>query len=485
LAELYNLPREALREDPADTREPKVFLIKVEGIIEPVLTTFVSRQIHRAVAAGATHLIFEIDSPGGRLAEAYDLASQIADLDPEQVRTIAYVPEEAISAAAIIALGADEIYMHPSALIGDAGPMTHDGEQFERVPEKVLSLVRQMLKDLAVRKNRPPALVMAMADKDLVVYEVTHRESGRTWYMTEQEIHESNGEWIKGRPVPESRKNLLLTLNGRRAHELKLAEAPVEDFATLKQRLGIPEQVKIRVVGRTWVDELVFYLNTPAALLILFTLGVLLIFLDLHLMTGFLGILSALCFGVIFWSRFLGGTAGWLEVVLFVLGMACIVLEIFVMPGFGVFGVSGGLLVFAALIMASQTFSGIEPGSDFRILARTIGTLGASVFCVLVIGFLLSRYLPHMPIFNRMILSPPGLTDADEAGGPRLRPQLVGGRHALLGEQGVAISMLRPAGKAQIAGEYLDVVSDGTYIPQGAAIEVVEVAGNRIIVREV
>jgi membrane-bound serine protease (ClpP class) len=231
------------------------------------------------------------------------------------------------------------------------------------------------------------------------------------------------------------------------------------------------------------VDSLVFFLNTKFATILLLVVGIVCIYLELQMTTGILGIISALCFALFFWSRFLGGTAGWLEVILFLLGVGCILMEIFVIPGFGVFGISGGLMLLASLILASQTFGNLEPSRDFELLSQTMGNLAISVMLVVFIAMTLSRYLPHVPIFNRMVLTPPAFEGAAADAGPRLRPEHLDGTMALIGEQGSAISVLRPAGKAEIDGKFLDVVSDGPFISAGMPIEVVQVTGNRIVVR--
>jgi membrane-bound serine protease (ClpP class) len=109
-----------------------------------------------------------------------------------------------------------------------------------------------------------------------------------------------------------------------------------------------------------------------------------------------------------------------------------------------------------------------------------------------VIAALFSRYLPSIPIFNAMILTPPGAEDLhpDE---PKLRPDLAGGaalnpllerEQSLVGKQGVAMTVLRPAGKAQIGDHFVDVVSEGPFISAGRKIEVLSVSGNRVVVRE-
>ena len=496
IADLYGFPPEDLREQFASGDVPRARLIRVDEMIEPILEGFVDREVRRAVASGADLIIFEIDSPGGFLVSSTNLAYMIADLEEKKVRTVAYIPRLALSGAAIIAFGCDEIYLQPNAQIGDAGPIEmREGGQFQHAPEKVLSHLRETLKTLAERKGRPPALLEAMADKDLRVFEVTHAETGRVSYMTEDEIHNSNDEWVKGALVPESREDNLLTLSGKRAHELGLAQSPVSDWDDLKPRLGIPDDVKLAAVGRTWVDTLIFVLNSRPAMFLMFVAGAACIYFELHTTTGFFGILAALCFSLFFWSRFLGGTAGWLEVVLFVLGLALIAIEIFLIPGFGVFGVSGGLAVLVALILASQTFIIPHTPAQIEEMTWTLGTLSASVVSVIVMAVVMSRYLPEVPFLNCMILAPPGGGDELDPDAPRLDPHVISAnsvwlpgeanRETLLGNRGQAVSMLRPAGKAQFGDRFVDVVSDGPFIDAGTQIEVIEVVGNRVVVRQV
>jgi len=498
LAELYGIPREKLRDDPTQGEAPRVMLIKVEGMIEPMLETFIERQVNRAINSGANMLVFEIESGGGHLISGTNLANMIADLDSRNVRTVAYVPKRAMSSAAIIALGCDEIFLEPDAQIGDAGVLveTKEGGQFERVPEKILSSVRVTLRDLADKKGRPAAVCEAMSDKDLEIFEVTNRKTGQFWYMTTDEIHQSNGEWIKGPPVPESRKSNLLTVNGNRAHALKIAEPPVRDIDELKQRLGIPAETKLIAVGQTWVDTLVYILNSWEVTGLLFVLGMLFIYLEISTLTGMFGIMSGVCFGLFFWSRFLGGTAGVLEVVLFSMGLICILLEIFVIPGFGVFGISGGLLVVSSIILASQTFGDfntLRPGSDFATMTNTIGTMSISLITVIVLAMALNRFLPESRLMSHIILAPPGENLKAGAHEIQLDPELLEKPHTLqisgleleVGMQGVACSVLRPAGRVEIEGVWVDVISEGPFIQPGTEVVVSKISGNEVIVREV
>lgn len=485
LAELYDLPKSALREDATLAGELKVRLIRIDGVIDGPQAAFIKRQVQRALGQGANLLVFEVDSPGGHLDAMQEIAYTISDLDRETVRTVAYVPRDAISAAAVISLACDELYMQPHAKIGDAGPIElRPGQAFEHAGEKIVSYMRKLMQELAEKKNRPAAIMKSMVDRNLEVYEVKNRDTGAVWFMTEDEIHASNGEWIRGAIVPESRKDLLLTINGTEAHKYKLAEPPVADESELKDRLGIPADQQLTPMKETWVDSLVFNLNNPAWTGTLLTLAMVCLFIELHFMTGVMAIASALFFALFFWSKYMGGTAGWLEVILFVFGLILMALEIFVMPGFGIFGISGGVLLLMSVVMASQTFGHSEPGRDMVLLARNLTTVSLSIGAVILIAVVLNRFLPHMPIMGAMILSPPGSPLATD--GPQLRPDLInsGSGAGLVGLSGKAQTTLRPAGKALLDGRLVDVVSDGGYIDTGTPIEVVRVEGNRVIVRE-
>jgi membrane-bound serine protease (ClpP class) len=485
VATLYGLQREALRETVTDKENRNVRLIKVDGIIDRLQESFLLRQIERAVAEGSQAIVFQIDSPGGLLVASITLANAIADLESRKIRTVAYVPREAISGAAIISLGCDEIYLHPDAKIGDAGPIEmRPGQPFERAPEKILSPLKVALRELAEKKHRPVAICEAMADRSMKVFQVTHRDNGRVWFMSEPEIHAANGEWIQGVQLRETNGELLFTANGARAHELKLAEIPVSDLEDLKSRIGIPAGTKLIPVEKTWVDSLVFTLNHPAMVVFMIVLGVALIYVELHFMTGVLGILSVLCFSLFFWSSFMGGTAGWLEVVLFVLGIGCLALEIFVVPGFGVFGVSGILLVLASLVMAGHSWT-FDLTTNIEELAWHAGQVVLALGIVAGLGIAATRFLPSMPGFDSMVLGPPGVT-ADE---PRLRLETfpaMGGMSDTVspGERGVALTMLRPSGKARFDNRVVDVISEGPFISADAELEVIAMNGNRIVVRQ-
>lgn len=498
VAAIYGVSPRALNKSAAtSSRKKNVALIRIKEPITPLLESFLVRQIDRCERMGKTMIIFEITSPGGYLSSTMRLANRITELNPDNgpggIRTVAYIPRQALSGAAIISLACDEIYLRPGALIGDAGPIEiGKNQQFEHAPQKILGPLQAMLRDLADKKKRPAALLEAMANKDLVVYRVTHRKDpGRVWYMTDKEWRAQKDKWIKGPVVAESEKDKLLTLTGKRAVELQLADGVIEGkteqerMRTLKADLGLPPDMKLVPLERTWVDSLVFWLNSGWVTVLLLVIGIACIYLELNTMTGVLGLVAALCFALFFWSRFLGGTAGWLEVVLFVMGLGCIAIEIFLIPGFGVFGITGGILIVSSLVLASQTFGNLETYADMHLMARTLGKLAVTVVLVVAVSLAVGRYLPRIPGLNRLVLHPLGHAETHAELGPRLRPEYVDQNAALIGQQGESLSPLRPAGKAVVADRILDVVSDGPFIPAETPVEVVSVTGNRIVVRKV
>lgn len=480
LARLLRLGPDDLQDQRRHARAERPYYIKVEGEIQPLLTSYLKRQIERAVEQRADTVIFEIDSPGGLLQDSLQLAFAIADLQDRGIRTVAYIPRDAVSGGALISLGCDEIYLHANGKIGDAGPIVHTAAgEVHRAPEKIVSYLREYARELAEKKGRPPAVLMAMVDRELSVYQVTHRDTGRVWYMSQAEIDASRGEWLRGAMVPESRGELLLFVNGRRAHELKVAEPPVENLVELRTRLGVPEGLVLAAAEQTWLDDAVFILNTGFVTGALFFLGIILLFIELHFMVGIFGIGAALCFGVFFWSKFLGGTAGWLEVLLFLLGFACLAIEVFVIPGFGVFGVAGGMLVLGSLVMASITMNDLDSGASVSQSLAAAKSLGLAIVGVIAAGAVLSHYLPRIPILNAIILTPPNLNAPPSSSGRASER----GEHELVGQSGTAVTMLRPSGKIRVAGRLLDAVSTSGFVETGQPVEVVSAIGNRITVR--
>jgi membrane-bound serine protease (ClpP class) len=221
--------------------------------------------------------------------------------------------------------------------------------------------------------------------------------------------------------------------------------------------------------------------------ILLFAVGLIALYIELSapgISVG--GLIAGLCFALFFWSRFLGGTSGWLEVVLFLLGVLFLLIELFVLPGFGFAGITGLLLILAAIVMASQGFTVPHSGMELRALMRTLLILAGSG-CAGVLGIVvLSRYFGAIPVLGRLALQPASagpleFGQADGAAATALPAATLYG--VQVGDYGLADSPLRPAGRARFEDNYVDVVADG-FVDRGRPVRVIRISGNRIVVRE-
>jgi membrane-bound ClpP family serine protease len=195
---------------------------------------------------------------------------------------------------------------------------------------------------------------------------------------------------------------------------------------------------------------------------------------------GVPGVLGTLCLVLFFWSQYLGGNADWLEILLFVVGIVFILLELFVVPGSMILGIAGLLMVVLSIVLATQTFLIPRNSREMAQLPISLGIACAAFGGTLFGLFLLRKFLPNAPFFKRLMLEPP------VSASPFDDQQRAGDEFAVrVGERGVAISRLVPSGKARIGRKYVDVITDGLIVDPKTEIEVVEVAGNRVLVRPV
>jgi membrane-bound serine protease (ClpP class) len=472
-----------------DRRFTNGVLIRFAGPISPLLERSFFRKLNSAQRQEADLVIVEIDSPGGFLGASLNIADRLRKLD--WAHTVAFIPREALSGAAIVALACDEIVMDPDARFGDAGPIFQGKDAlFRHAPEKIRSDLARRVRDLATDGGRPPALAEAMVDMDLVVYRVRNKQTGEESFLSEQELEsvDNPDDWELGKPVLESREDHFLTVNGQRAVELRLAEANVQTREELVERFGLPDE--LIVLEPTGVDTAVTILNLPIVTGVLFVIGLIALYLEFSAPgIGMGGLVAGLCFAIFFWSRFLGGTAGWLEVILFGAGLAFLAVELFVIPGFGIAGFSGLTLIVISIVMASQHFLIPSTARQLSMSMNSIIVLATSGLVFLIAAVALSRYFKVMPVVSWLVLEAPSATAPEEKLTPEGKSHPpAGSSHGFpvdVGDWGVADSPLRPAGKVRFGEEYVDVVTDGSFVDQGHQVRVIEISGNRVVVREV
>lgn len=418
---------------------PVVYVAPIEGMIDLGLAPFVQRVLNEATQEGAAAVILEINTFGGRV----DAAVLIRDaLLNAAVPTVAFVNKRAISAGALISLAAEKIVMANGGTIGAATPvqMGQPGAPAQPVEEKTVSYVRKEFRSTAEARKRPPLVAEAMVDADV----------------------EIPGLIQKGK---------LLTLTTEEALKHKVADFRAETLESVLDQLGLAG-AQARRVSPNWAEDLVRFLTNPIVSSLLMTVGMLGIFLEIRTpgfgLPGALGIASLALF---FWGHWLVQLAGWEEMLLVASGIVLLVLEIFVIPGFGLAGIAG-----TGALLAGLSLSLIGGGATWEFVAMAMGRVLISVFLALAASLLLLRFLPRLP-FGRQLILETGLAAGE---GYASAPE---SDNRWLGKSGTAGSPLRPAGIAVIDGERVDVVSDGEFIDVGMPIFVTRVDGNRIVVR--
>ncbi|MEI7782464.1 MAG: NfeD family protein, partial [Planctomycetota bacterium] len=391
------------------------------------------------------------------------LATWLATLDPARVRTVAWVPREARADAALVALACDELVMTPTALLGGEGAATVDERQAD-------ALAVAWREGVAKKRGRSWSLPMALVKPGMTVRRAVQAATGRVEYFGDEELlpREDRDTWQMGGNVGIGP----IQLNGRSAESFGLATHVVDGPDGLAKIYGLTGAMAVLEPG--WADRLLDALASPGVAWLLLLIGGVGLYIELHTPGfGLGGFISMVAFIVYFWSQYLHGPSGWLEVMLFLAGLFCLVAEIFVLPGFGVLGLGGGLLVIASIVLASQSF--VLPANDYQIRQLQWSLLGilAAAIGVAVIGVLVRRWLPRAPVLRNVLLEPPAADDGLDTEH----------RAELLGLDGTTTSRLAPAGKARIGGRVHDVATRGELIEPGTAIRVVEVRGGRVVVR--
>jgi membrane-bound ClpP family serine protease len=426
----------------------------------------------------ANFVVIRIDSPGGNPTESQQLGNYLADLDPDRVRTVAYIENQAAGDAAIIALACDEILMRPDAVLGGDGALGLDPTA-PRDKQEIDIAVSTFREGVAKPKSRSWSIGAAILDPSLEVYRYTNKTSGLVEYWSAEEAGEEQKDpqaWNQGPLITTGAGRLSLT--GEEAEEYAVINKTVDNFEDLKNYYDVDDPA---LVDPTWVDKLLRFLASPNVALFLLLIGGAAVYAELQTPgVGLGGMIAFICFLLFFWAKAFDGTATALEIMLFVAGLACVVIEVFVLPGIGmgIFALGGGLMVIVSLVLASQTF--IVPHSNYELHQMTNSLLvvgGAVVGTVAAIAGL-RRWLPHAPVFNRMLLEPPSPEEVEYL---EERESLVNFEH-LLGRSGTAVTRLVPSGKAQIGDELVDVITSGEFIDRDSPVVVIEVLGNRVVV---
>ncbi|HEX7050107.1 MAG TPA: NfeD family protein [Longimicrobiales bacterium] len=418
----------------ADEAAGVVVRVPVTGVIELGLAPFIERAIREAEAAGASAVILDIETPGGRV----DAAQRIVNaLSGAEVPVYAFVNRRAYSAGALIAMATDGIYMIPGAVMGAATPVTGDGH---KAPEKIVSAMRSEMRALAESRGLDPRIAEAMVDEDIAIPGVIERGK-------------------------------LLTLTSDEAVRVGYA-TEVADWDALLERLELSGAV-VQRAEVNWAESLVRFFSHPLVAPLLLSLGFLALLIEFKTPTfGLAGLGGAGLLALFFGSHYLVGLAGWEELIVLGIGLVLLGIEIFVVPGFGLFGISGIIALLAGIYFS--LIGQLATGMDY---SHAAGVLSATILIVLVSGWVLARMLPRS---RRLIRS--GIM-LGEATSREMGYLAAGVRAELVGATGVAVTDLRPAGTGQFGDERLDVVAEGAWIAAGTPIRILRSEGYRHVVR--
>ena len=421
-----------------------VLLIPIDGTIDLGLAPFVSRAIAEHPDIDA--IILDINTFGGRV----DAAVQIRDaVLAAEAPVVAWVHPRAISAGALISLASDTLVFSPGGSMGAATPIQVDGGEAVAVGEKMTSYMRTEMRTTAEATDRNGLLAEAMVDRTIVVPGVIDGEK-------------------------------LLTASTDLAVRVGLADGVAADLDDLLGQLGLGG-AEVTTAASSWSEDLARILTEPTLSGLLMSLGFLGIMVELYTPGfGWAGGVGVICLATFFAGHMVADLAGWEEVMLLSVGVVALLVEVFVIPGFGVVGVVGLAFIIAGLALS---LTGLpldvswDGGGLLDALQRVVVSLtGAVVGLVLLAQFIPVRMLPSWLVLRATI----GEQHDAVGGDPDFHS--APSRAQLVGLPGVAETALRPSGKARIGGALVDVVSESAFIQPGTPITVLAVEDMRVVV---
>lgn len=429
-------------------------------------------------------LIIGLDSPGGNIETMSEMGQTLREAvsGNSSMTTVAFVKSGRIggawSAASFLAIACQKLYMETGSRMGSALPVVSTAFGVATADPfadgKYVSMLAARFREYAKQTGRSEAIAAAFVDPVLGVARV-RLEDGEEAILGSDELNYyklSGKKFTVLREYQQAEASRPLEISAAVAFETGFSQGTVGGMADLLNTLGRDSSPIINIDPFPG-ERFVAFVSSATPILLL--LGIILGFLEAKIPGfGLAGVLSTLCFGLVFYGRYLLGAAEILHGVLFVLGLALIAVEIFLAPGTLYAGVLGGVLMVMSLAMAF--FDPLIPHDalDAAFLTKNLawgsGIFLVSVFCM----FLLSKFLPHTPILKRMILIPPkGVLDVGAAA------------HEILpsvGERASAATDLRPAGMIEWDGRRIDAVAEGSFITKGTSVQIVDVSANRIIV---
>lgn len=412
-----------------------VYVGNIEGEIDLGIAPYVKRIVKEAEENKAQAIIFRINSFGGRV----DAATQIKDaILNSKVKTIAFIDKRAISAGALIALSCEKIIMVPGATIGASTVVDQEGK---KQSEKYQSYMRSEMRATAEKNGRRTDIAQAMVDESIVI------------------------------PDLKDDSTKLVTLTAEEAVKFKMADAILNSIQEVKDYFGL-SYAETRTVSSNWAEDVVRFLSNPIVSSLLIMIGLIGLFTEIKTPGwGFAGTAGVIALALFFGTSYILELATIWEIILFIIGVILLIVEIFVIPGFGIIGVLGIILMISALFFGLIT--DIDIATTNAISIAIIQLASTFVLTAIVIYFIW-KFLPKSQTFNKLILN----ENLNFKSGYAAKQDF----NKLVGKVGKAITDLRPAGTIILENERIDVVTEGDYIEKNNDVMIKKIEGSKVVV---
>lgn len=414
-----------------------VYVADVEGMVDLGLAPYIKRVISEAEKEKAAAVVVRVNTFGGRV----DAATQIKDaILNSKILTIAYVDKRAVSAGALITLSCQKIAMAPGSAMGAATVVNEAGE---KMSEKAQAYMRSEMRATAEKNGRRADIAEAMVDERKVIPGLVDSTQ-------------------------------LVSLTAEEAVKYGMADTIA---ASLEEALKFfkVDYVKIEYTQSNWGEDFVRFLNNPIITSILLMIGIIGLFTEIKTPGwGLPGTLAVIALALFFGSSYILKLATALDILLFIIGVILLIIEIFFIPGFGVFGILGIILIVGSLFMALiSDLPSIEPGDISMAIYQLTSAFVGSLIAIL----LLLKYLPKTKAFSVLVLGEEFEKEKGYVSSPDFS--------FLVGKEGTTITDLRPSGIAIIEGKRYDVLSYGEFIEKNSTIKVVNTEGIKIFVAKI
>jgi membrane-bound serine protease (ClpP class) len=413
----------------------KIYIGNIDGEIDLGLAPYVKRVVNEAEKNNAKAIIFRINTFGGRV----DAATQIKDaILNSKVRTIAFIDKRAISAGSLIALSCEKIVMVPGASMGATTVVDQEGK---KQSEKYQSYMRSEMRATAEKNRRRTDIAQAMVDERIVIADL------------------------------QDDSTKLVTLTSAEAVKYKMADTILTSIEDAKKIFNLSEATDV-IVNSNWAEEFVSFLNNPIVSSLLILIGMIGIFMEIKMgVWGLPGTVAVIALALFFGSGYILELASITEILVFALGVILLLVEIFIIPGFGIVGMLG------IIFMISGLFLGLLPDSfmkDSGFISIAIIQLAGTFVATAITIYILAKILPKSKTFNKMILNEALETKSIHSNRTEYEK--------MVGMSGKSVTDLRPSGTGYVDGNRVDVVTEGDYINRDTEIIVKRVEGAKIVV---